>query len=79
MAVFWKWAREFLAGQMVGMARLCVAAAWLGLTLAGRWRRPGDWIDRLGRILGCGWIDAGFFWALEASRSLAIPPGIPGR
>jgi hypothetical protein len=32
MAAFWKWAREFLTGQMVGMAGSCVAAAWLGLT-----------------------------------------------
>ena len=66
LASFWKWAREFLAGQMVGMSGLAVAAAWLGLILAGRWRRPEDWIDRLGRILGWGWIGAGFIWALEA-------------
>ena len=62
--------REFLAGQMVGMAGSAVAAAWLGVALAGRWRRPEDWIDRLGRILGCGWIAAGLVWELGAYHYL---------
>ena len=66
MGAFRSWACEFLALQMMGMAGLAVAAAWLGVALAGRWRRPEDWIDRLGRILGWGWIGAGFVWALGA-------------
>ena len=70
MAAFSGWAREFLAGQMVGMAGLAVAAAWLGVALAGRWRRPEDWIDRLGRILGWGWIGAGLAWELGAYHYL---------
>jgi hypothetical protein len=70
MAAFWRWAREFLAGQMVGMAGLAVAAAWLGVALAGRWRRPEDWFDRLGRILGWGWIGAGFVWAMADYQRL---------
>jgi hypothetical protein len=70
MAESWRWAWEFLTGQMVGKAGLAVAAAWLGLALAGRWRRPEDWIDRLGRILGWGWIGAGFVWALGAYHYL---------
>ena len=70
VAPFWMWAREFLAGKMLGMTGLAVAAAWLGLALAGRWRRPEDWIDRLGRILGWGWIGAGFLWAMAGYHDL---------
>jgi hypothetical protein len=67
---FWMWSRKFLAGQMLGITGLAVAAAWLGLLLAGRWRRPEDWIDRFGRILGCCWIVVGFVWAMTAYHEL---------
>ncbi len=33
-----------------------VLGAWSGLIVAGRWRRPVDMADRLGRWLGWGWI-----------------------
>ena len=33
-----------------------VAAAWLALAVAGRWRPERSWIDRLGRVLGVAWI-----------------------
>jgi hypothetical protein len=33
-----------------------VAGAWLILLLAGWWRPEPSWIDRLGRVLGLGWI-----------------------
>ncbi len=33
-----------------------VAAAWLILALAGLWQAERNWIDRLGRALGIGWI-----------------------
>jgi hypothetical protein len=36
---------------------LCAAvlASWLHLALSRRWR-TGDWVDRLGMLLGVGWI-----------------------
>lgn len=30
--------------------------SWTGLVLEGRWRPERSWVDRLGRILGVGWI-----------------------
>ena len=33
-----------------------VVAAWLVLALGGRWRPERGWIDRLGRLLGIGWV-----------------------
>jgi hypothetical protein len=39
-------------------AAYTVAAGWLTLALLGRWRPEKSWIDRLGRVLGVGWIIA---------------------
>jgi hypothetical protein len=33
-----------------------VAAVWLVIALAGRWKAERSWIDRLGRVLGVVWI-----------------------
>ena len=33
-----------------------VAAAWVALALAGRWRAEPSWVDRAGRALGAYWI-----------------------
>lgn len=42
-----------------------VAAAWLALVLAGRWRPERGWIDRLGRGIGWFWLVYMFFqWQL---------------
>ena len=46
--------------QNVGLA---VAASWLGLALGGRWRRPADWIDATGRVVGIAWILTGLAWS----------------
>jgi hypothetical protein len=35
-----------------------VAGAWLALALSRRWRPAPSWIDRLGRVVGAGWIFA---------------------
>ncbi len=40
-------------GAKVG---IFVLAAWLSLALSGRRRPERSWIDRLGRIVGIGWI-----------------------
>lgn len=37
-------------------AGVAVAAAWAGLAATGSWRSQRDWIDLLGRILGCYWM-----------------------
>jgi hypothetical protein len=40
-------------GQSTGLA---IAALWLVLALGSRWRTAPDWMDRLGRLIGAGWI-----------------------
>jgi hypothetical protein len=38
---------------------LAVAVSWMTLLIGGRWRAEPSWIDRLGRVMGVGWIVAG--------------------
>lgn len=33
-----------------------VAAVWVTMWLSGQWRRESEWIGRLGKCLGIGWI-----------------------
>jgi hypothetical protein len=40
-------------GQDTGLA---IAALWVVLAIGRRWRASPDWIDRLGRLIGAGWI-----------------------
>jgi hypothetical protein len=40
-------------GQDTGLA---IAALWSVLALGGRWRASPDWFDRLGRLIGAGWV-----------------------
>src|SRR5262249_42635116 len=35
---------------------LCVLAAWVALAVGGRRRAERGWIDRLGRLVGIGWL-----------------------
>lgn len=46
-----------------------VAAVWVVLAVAGRWRPERSWIDRLGRLLGVLWI------AISALAVLPVGPG----
>ena len=48
----------FYSQRMVGYASVAVAWAWASLALARSWRRDreGDWRERLGRLLGWGWL-----------------------
>ena len=46
-------------GTPVGIA---VGAAWMALALNGRWTRPRDLPDRIGRIVGGIWIGLALFW-----------------
>jgi hypothetical protein len=42
-----------VASTSVGFA---IAAAWIAMALARRWRPERSWIDRAGIIVGCLWI-----------------------
>jgi hypothetical protein len=40
-------------GQDTGLA---IAALWVVLAIGRRWRAAPDWFDRLGRLIGAGWV-----------------------
>jgi hypothetical protein len=40
----------------IGSPGLAVTIAWVALAVSGRWQPEPSWIDRLGRLMGCGWI-----------------------
>lgn len=57
------WFRYFALEQLLIYAGVAVAAVWVMQAFAGRWKPSGDWVDRLGRLLGLLWISAGLMWA----------------
>ncbi|MFO0891627.1 MAG: hypothetical protein U0790_21090 [Isosphaeraceae bacterium] len=54
------WARKYLADEIFMYLGAAVAVTWLVQALSGRWKRPVDWIDRMGRLVGAAWILIGF-------------------
>ena len=55
---------EVLFFAMVSSPRVAgpaVAGVWAALWAAGRFDRPADWVDGLGRVLGLYWLIAGAF------------------
>jgi hypothetical protein len=58
-----EWAQKFFADEVFMYVGLAVAAAWFVQLVGGRWRKPADWIDRLGRVVGVLWIVTGLVWA----------------
>jgi hypothetical protein len=46
----------WLFGSYITPVFLWVAGAWLTLAIGGWWRSEPSWVDRLGRVLGLGWI-----------------------
>jgi hypothetical protein len=59
---------ESSAGTFLGMVAVLagfgVATRWAMLLLARRWQSEPSWIDRLGRLVGLGWI-ALSLWAIS--------------
>jgi hypothetical protein len=45
----------YFAASAFGLS-VAVAAAWLLLSVSGRWRSEPAWLDRAGRCLGAYWI-----------------------
>jgi hypothetical protein len=42
-----------------------IVSCWTAMALSGRWRPERTWIDRLGRLIGLGWVvSAGFYGGL---------------
>jgi hypothetical protein len=60
-----EWAQRYLADEVFMYVGLAVAAAWIVLVFSGRWRRPADWIDLMGRLVGILWIVIGLVWTLR--------------
>jgi hypothetical protein len=59
------WAQRYLSEEVFMYMGLAAAAVWVVQYLSGRWRRPFDWIDCLGRIVGACWIWIGLVWTLH--------------
>lgn len=52
-------------------AGFAVAVAWSTQALVGRWRAEPSWIDRLGRLVGVGWMALGVAgWYLIRAMSV---------
>jgi hypothetical protein len=56
-----------LVFPLVGVS---VMTTWVQNALAGRWRRPADWIDLAGIVVGIFWIVIGFAWTLRSYELL---------
>ena len=59
------WGQKYLSDEVFMYVGLAVAATWLVQYLNGRWRRPADWIDLMGRALGLLWIVIGLVWTVR--------------
>ncbi len=64
------WMSKFFLDEAFPPVGLAVAAAWLTLSIAGRWRRTVDWVDGFGRLLGVYWIVLGLCWLPRAYLEL---------
>jgi len=60
-----EWVQKWLSDEVFMYVGLAVAATWTVLFISGRWTRPADWIDRMGRIVGFLWILIGLVWAIH--------------
>jgi hypothetical protein len=59
------WLLKFFSEEVFMYVGLAVAAIWTFQLAVGRWRRPVDSIDRLGRIVGVIWLAVGMVWSLR--------------
>jgi hypothetical protein len=59
------WLQKYLSDEVFMYVGLAVAAVWVMQYLSGRWRKPVDWIDCYGRIVGACWIWIGLVWTLH--------------
>jgi len=59
------WAQKYLGEELFMYIGLAVGATWLIQYLSGRWRKPFDWIDVMGRIVGVSWIAVSLVWTLH--------------
>lgn len=67
-----RWLFHFLLEELFAYVGLAVAASWIVLALAGRWRPAVDWIDRFGRVLGGFWIFTGLVWACRRYLEIVV-------
>ena len=59
------WAQRYLGDEVFMYVGLAVWATWIVQYMSRRWRKPADWIDVMGRIVGVLWIVIGLVWALH--------------
>lgn len=56
------WITRLARDELLPQVGLSVAVAWTVQVVIGSWRPEPDWIDRVGRVLGCLWVVNGFIW-----------------
>jgi hypothetical protein len=61
-----RWVQTFFDDALIAYVGLAVASVWMVQACSGRWRRPVDAIDLLGRLVGVAWVVIGLVWALRA-------------
>ena len=59
------WAQKYLSDEAFMYIGLAVASVWFVQYSSGRWRKPADWLDSWGRVVGACWILIGFVWTLH--------------
>jgi len=59
------WAQKYLSDEVFMYVGLAVASAWVVQYMSGRWRRPADWIDAMGCVVGVLWIAIGLVWTVR--------------
>jgi hypothetical protein len=59
------WLQKFFHEEALMYPGVAVAGAWLCLAFCGRWRRPADALDFLGRLVGLCWLVIGLIWTLR--------------
>ena len=59
-------AQRYLGDEVFMYVGLAVGATWFLQYMSGRWRKPADWIDVMGRFVGGRlWIVIGLVWTLH--------------
>jgi hypothetical protein len=55
--------QEFSLVDYTPEGGFAVTGAWLAIAVGRRWRPQAHWVDRMGRLVGAGWIGAnGLHW-----------------
>ncbi|MFO0960281.1 MAG: hypothetical protein U0800_23045 [Isosphaeraceae bacterium] len=58
--------QELMIAHVFPLVGVAVAATWFQMAISGAWKRPADWIDRIGLVVGVLWIVIGLAWTFRS-------------